>query len=216
MFFKVWRQIAAGKTLMRSLMNIALSEYALETGDVLDVGGGNRPSYLTFLQNVEQANIINVDQQYGTDWRKKIDFEKDRLPFDENSVNQILVLNVLEHIYNHRHLVAEMHRVLKKNKTLIGFVPFLINYHADPHDYFRYTHEALRRIFVDAGFSTVSITPVGLGPFSLNFNTLASFVPRYIMVFVWPFSYALDRILLAVKPSMATRFPLGYMFLLTK
>jgi hypothetical protein len=126
------------------------------------------------------------------------------------------MLNVLEHIYHHAFFIGEAYRILKLGKSVIGFVPFLINYHADPHDYFRYTDEALRALFTEAGFREVTVIPIGFGPFAVNFNTLASFMPRAFNALVWPFYYALDAILLALKPGMAKRFPLGYVFILVK
>lgn len=212
MFVAVWKQIAAGKTLMRSLMNLHLSRYTLASGTVLDLGGGKKPSYFQFIKPNPRSHVTNIDKQYGDAWRKDVDFEQDRLPFEDGSVQQVLVLNVFEHIYNHQHLAREIRRVIAPGGEVIGFVPFLINYHADPHDYFRYTHEALAKIFTGSGFSRVSVIPIGYGPFALNFNTLASFLPRYITTVIWPFYYALDTVLLSVKPGMRTRFPLGYIF----
>lgn len=216
MFFKVWKQIAAGKTLMRSLMNIALSDYTLEKGVVADLGGGENPSYLKFLKGVSGATLSNIDKQHGIGNAGIIDFEKDALPYTDESVDQILMLNVLEHIYHHTFFVGEAFRILKPGKTVIGFVPFLINYHADPHDYFRYTNEALQKIFIDAGFDTVEIHSLGVGPFAVNFNTLASFMPRAFNTLIWPLYYVLDLVLVAMKPSMTKRFPLGYLFVLKK
>lgn len=216
MFFTIWKQLIHGKTPMRAFMNFALSQYTLEQGTVLDLGGGKNPSYFNFLQGVGGATIINIDQQHGTQWRKDINFEHDALPFDDGSIDQILVLNVLEHIYHYRHFLAEIHRVLGSGKTVIGFVPFLITYHADPHDYFRYTHEALSALGAEAGFADVAITPLGLGPFTVNLNTLAAFLPGWCVACMWLLSYTLDRILLRAKSSMANRFPLGYLFILKK
>lgn len=211
-FFRVWRQLAAGKTPMRAFMNIELSRYSLEQGMVLDLGGGKNPSYLGFLHGVSGATVVNIDQQHGMEWRKNIDLECDTLPFGDESVDQVLLLNTLEHVYNYRHVLAEARRVLKTGKTVIGFVPFLITYHADPHDYFRYTHEALLRLCTEAGFVDTPVVPLGLGPFTINLNTLASFLPRYFIAVLWPHVYVLDCILLVIKPSMAGRFPLGYLF----
>jgi len=216
MFLKTWKQIAGGKTLMRSLMNIALSEHALEQGVVVDLGGGKNPSYFKFLKGVSGATISNIDKQYGAGSAAHVDFEKDSLPYADDSADQILMLNVLEHVYHHAFFVGEAFRILKPGKMVIGFVPFLINYHADPHDYFRYTHEALDKLFREAGFSEVAVKPLGMGPFSVNFNSLASFMPRAFNALVWPLYYLLDRALLVAKPGMTKRFPLGYLFVLTK
>ncbi|KND47917.1 MAG: hypothetical protein AB199_04135 [Parcubacteria bacterium C7867-004] len=216
MFFTLWKLVAQGKTPLRALMNLALRDHTLSPGITVDLGGGNNPSYLGYLKGVEATTFVNLDTQFGEGANAAIDFEKDALPYEDGSVDQVLMLNILEHIYNHRFFVGESFRILKPGKTVIGFVPFLINYHADPHDYFRYTHEALERIFTDAGFKSVDIRTLGGGPFLLNFNTIACFVPRQITMLLWPFYYALDVLVLRLRPALRKRFPLGYIFVLTK
>lgn len=214
MFFRIWKSVLKGKTFNRSVMNIALSDFSLEKGIVLDIGGGNKPSYFKFMRvNLDETEVVNFDKQYS---QKHIDFEKDTLPYEDESIDQVLMFNILEHIYNHKFLVKEAFRILKKEKTLIGFVPFMINYHADPNDYFRYTHEALEKIFKETGFSEVEIRPLGYGPFSINFNNLASFMPTIFNFLVWPFYFVLDKILLSFKPDFRKRFPVGYLFVLKK
>lgn len=201
---------------MRSLMNLALMDHTLEKGVVVDLGGGKNPSYLDFFQSAADSMLVNIDMQHAGGNAGTIDFEKDTLPYLTASVDQVLMLNILEHIYNHQFFIGESFRILKKGKRIVGFVPFLINYHADPHDYFRYTHEALERMFTETGFTQVKIDPVGLGPFAVNFNMLASFMPSIFNAVVWPVYYGLDRLVLAMRPGMRQRFPLGYMFVLTK
>jgi len=215
MFWSVWKQISCGKTVMRAMMNLALSRFTL-SGTVVDLGGGKNPSYLRYMKRDEGATFANIDIQHGEGAARAVDFETDALPYADGSVDTVLMLNLLEHLYNHEHLVREAHRILKPGKTVIGFVPFLVNYHADPHDYFRYTDEALERIFTAAGFSAISIRRVGKGPFSANLNNLTSFLPRWITVFLWPSSFVADLFFLKLKPSLAKRFPLGYLFVLTK
>ena len=201
---------------MRAYMNLALARYALEQGTVVDLGGGKDPSYMKYLKGVQEASRTNIDKQHAPGSAGTIDFEKDALPYADSSVDQVLMLNVLEHIYHHGFFVGEAHRILKPGKQVLGFVPFLINYHADPHDYFRYTDEALERIFNDSGFSKTEVLPLGAGPFTANLNNLASFMPALFIAIGWPLYWLLDAIVVALKPSMKRRFPLGYLFVLTK
>lgn len=215
-FLEIWKSILRGKTYLRSVMNSALSEYALAPGTVLDLGGGKDPSYFKFLRSNEQSVVINVDKQHGVGKERTIDFEKDALPYETATIDQVLMLNVMEHVYNHSFLAREAHRVLKSGSTLIGFVPFLINYHPDPSDYFRYTHEALKSIFTNVGFREVTIRPLGNGPFAVNFNNLASFMPPLFNGLVWPLYYVLDCLVIAYRPQLRKRFPVGYLFVLKK
>ena len=56
--------------------------------------------------------------------------------------------------------MAEVARVLRPGAVFAGSVPFLgQGGHADPHDYYRYTDQALRRLF--GGFREVKVKPHG-------------------------------------------------------
>ena len=206
MFYNILKSIAQNKSLIRALMNFFLKKYKIY-GQVLDIGGGVNPSYLNFLQKGEDVNIKNFDSK-----NMAIDFEKDKLPVSDESIDCVLMFNILEHIYNHNFLAQEVFRVMKKTGLVIGFVPFLVNYHPDPRDYFRYTGEALQKIFDQAGFKEIKVKEVGGGPFKVNFNNLIFAFPRIIRLVIFPFYYLADRILIKLKPEVRKRYPLGYMF----
>jgi SAM-dependent methyltransferase len=210
MFIDILKSLWRGKSLVRSLMNEALKKYAVY-GAVLDVGGGVNPSYYAFLQKKDGTRVQSVDGR-----NQAIDFEKDRLSAQDDSKDCVLLFNVLEHIYNHNFLAGELFRVVKKEGLVLGFVPFLVNYHPDPHDYFRYTEEALQKIFSAAGFTEVDVKPVGFGPGAVGFNALATLLPRVITAALWPACYLFDSALLKLKPQLRRRYPLGYLFVLRK
>lgn len=207
------REILRGKSLTRILMNLELSKYSLK-GKVLDIGGGNHPSYFKFFKK-ENYELINIDLKKSNN-SLRINLETDKLPYTDNSIDQILLLNVLEHIYNHKLVIQESHRVLKDDGILIGFVPFLVNVHPDPHDYFRYTKECLEKIFKKSGFNNIKIEEVGMGPFAVSFNSIAFLFPRFLKLLFLPFYYFADFVLLKLRPKNRERFPLGYLFVLKK
>ena len=216
MFLDIIKGIARGKSLLRTLMNLELRKFELK-GRVLDVGGGTNPSYFGFFGKKEGTEIINIDGKYRDEQGNAIDFEKDKLRYSELTFDQVILCNVLEHIYNYKFLVSEVRRILKNDGDLIGFVPFLINYHPDPHDYFRYTKESLQNIFTEAGFADIKIKEVGLGPFSVAFNAIAGLpFPRFCKILYLPFFYFCDFLVLKFRPRLKTRYPLGYLFTLKK
>ena len=215
MFFQIYGQLLKGKSLLRSLMNYKLKDYELR-GEVVDIGGGINPSYYQYLKIDKNAIIRSVDLVEGDDNRKIINLEKDPLPFNENSIDQVLLFNILEHIYNYQFLIGEARRILKEGGRAIGFVPFFINVHPDPHDFFRYTKEALELIFKEAKFKDQQIIIIGLGPFSINFNNIIFLFPRIVNIIIFPLYYFLDLIILKIRPRLTERFPLGYLFILTK
>lgn len=211
MFIAIAKEILKGKTLIRTLMNLELKNYTL-SGHVLDIGGGNNPSYLRFFKKADGLQFTSIDLAAD----KKIDLEKELIPYEANSVDQVLLFNILEHIYNHKFLVSEVCRVLKSTGQVIGFVPFLVSYHPDPHDYFRYTQESLERIFKEAGFSNIKIKPIGGGPWFIGYDIVMSYFPRILRLLVWPVYWLLDKIFLLIKPTLAQKFVLGYFFTLEK
>ncbi len=213
MILYLTEEILKGKSLLRALMNRELSGYQIG-GQVLDIGGGVNPSYLRFLQIQDGTSFTNVDfkSQSGV----YLDLESSALPFPDQSADVVLMFNILEHIYNYNFLLDQVKKVLKPGGRVIGFVPFLVNYHPDPHDYFRYTQEALQKIFTGAGLNIISIKALGYGPFAVNFNNLILSLPRWGMVLLLPLYYLLDQLFLALRPGITARYPLGYIFVLNK
>ncbi len=209
------REIANRKSLTRALLNAELRKHQL-AGTVLDVGGGKHRDYLTFLRVAEGTDIQTVDLLPREQGTRQLDFETDPLPYADASLDQIIIFNVLEHIFNHQLLVDETRRVLKPGAPLLGFVPFLINYHPDPHDYFRYTKEALQRIFARAGFEKITIREIGGGPFAAAFNTIVLSLPRAVRLAIFPAVYVLDTLFLRLRPRARERYPLGYFFVLRR
>lgn len=214
MFF-ILKEIIKGKSLARALFNAELSAIKID-GRVLDVGGGKHQDYLEFLNLKEDTRVETVDLILRETKGKPTDFEKDQLPFGDESFDSVLVFNVLEHIYNYQFLVKEMQRVLKDGGQLVGFVPFLVNYHPDPHDYFRYTGEALEKILSSAGFVSIDVQPVGRGPFAVAYNNIVQSLPLFIRLFFFPFYYVADSFFLYLRPNALERFPVGYIFKATK
>jgi SAM-dependent methyltransferase len=206
----ILKKLYGDQSLVRILMNIGFRQFTL-SGLVVDVGGGRSPDYFDYFDRAKVTSIEPLDGSIS-----KINFEKDTLPYADASVDSIVCANVLEHVYEHRHLVGEMHRMLKDGGQLIGFVPFLIQYHPDPHDYFRYTKEALMLIFTAAGFKDVRIKETGGGPFAANFNNIVLSVPLVVRVFLFPFYWSLDRLFLKIRPKVRERYPLGYLFSMKK
>lgn len=198
--------LARGQSLARICMNHALRDKTLR-GTVMDVGGGRDPDYFEYLGREGDVTMLPVDASFTG-----IDFEHDPLPSPDASVTTVLCCNVLEHIYNYQFLLKEMRRVLCPFGTLIGFVPFWTGHHPDPHDYFRYTDEALVRMLTDSGYRDIVIEPVAVGPLLANFNTIVLSMPRVLrpLAYLW---YAFwNWLFLLLRPESRKRNPLGYIF----
>lgn len=89
-------------------------------------------------------NVINVD--FSPFSIVDVVAKAEELPFKDNSVDSIICDNVLEHIKNPEKVVMEMRRVLKHGGTVYIGVPFIIQYHSSPDDFYRWTYEGVREL----------------------------------------------------------------------
>ncbi len=201
----IFREIWQGKSVARAYMNAYLCEVRFE-GTILDIGGGRDTKYLSFHPDV--LRVETLDAKAG----HEVDFEKDRLPFADASYDSVLLFNVLEHVFNYRHLIAETKRALRAGGTLHGFVPFLIKYHPDPHDYFRYTKETLLRLLREEGYADIKVTEVGGGPFIAAAHQIVQVFPRILRIPIFFYLLVLDKALCYIRPKNHEFFPLGYYF----
>ncbi len=83
------------------------------------------------------------------------------LPIPEESADIVTIMNVIEHVPDTKLLFSETHRILNKGGIIIGTVPFLMQVHQEPHDYNRYTKAQLERLLRGAGFSNITVVPLG-------------------------------------------------------
>lgn len=89
------------------------------------------------------AYVIQLDLDSGPDITLIADAMN--LPLAEASVDSVVLQAVLEHVAEPEAVIREAARVLKPGGFIYVEMPFLQGFHADPHDYQRYTVEGLRR-----------------------------------------------------------------------
>ena len=157
------------------------SKIVLE-GRTIDLGGHKDSSYVHLIQTKQPIEIANYDDvQTGTHKVSSgadhtFDFEKP-FPLPDSSFDNVICANVLEHIFNHKNLIAETYRILKRGGRFYISVPFFFNIHASPNDYFRYTRVALERLLSEAGFDEITIAELGDGPCSAIFQNFGGSIP---------------------------------------
>ena len=151
--------------------NEILSEISHEDF-VLDIGKGMREKF----NFIKSKKIHTLDINTFNDYPDiKLDLCDD---LDESLIecyDKIICLAVLEHVYNPFLAVNNLKKMLRKNGTLYGYVPYLFYYHAPSdlkfQDYFRFSKDALAYLFKD--FSDVKLYPVR-GRISASLNNLFS------------------------------------------
>jgi SAM-dependent methyltransferase len=85
----------------------------MENKIILNFGCGD--TKMSGAINIDHVKLPNVDMV--------LDFEKFPYPFEDNSVDEIHMYFVLEHIFDHLNVMKELYRILKKNGMLYIRVP---------------------------------------------------------------------------------------------
>lgn len=126
-------------------------------GETLDFGAG-RAKYKGLIQP-KTTRYVAFDMIEG----EHIDVVGDVLnpPFASNSFDTVISTQVLEHVRQPWIMVNQIARILKPGGICIMTAPFLVPYHADPHDYFRYTKQGLASLFENEGFEIVESESYG-------------------------------------------------------
>ncbi len=142
-------------------------------GRMIDIGGGLRidpkrgnkvdaEAHRKFTKYLSDPNV----QYHVTDYTDRYhpDFVEDihALSFENDSIDALLCIAVLEHVYDPKKAAEELIRVLKKGGEAFLYVPFIYRYHAnvtkDYKDYYRYSKDGIGYLF--RACSKITICPV--------------------------------------------------------
>jgi len=144
-------------------------KYALKyiSGQTLDLGAGSA-KYQNIIKE-KASEYITFDIVPGPN----IDVVGDilDLPFEDESFDTIISTQVLEHIEKPWLMIKEVQRILKKGGICILTAPFLIPYHPDPNDYFRYSIEGTKSLFKNNNFEIIECDSYGK-----TFSVLSEFI----------------------------------------
>ena len=133
------------------------------SGACHDVGAGEAPwrcllgPSATYLGlDTCEANEFGMHKQNDV-----IYYNGGTFPFGDASFDNLLCIEVLEHVPDPVAFISELARVIRPGGTLVLTIPWSARLHHVPHDYTRFTPYALERLFTHAGFSPVKIEPRG-------------------------------------------------------
>lgn len=119
----------------------------------------------------------------------------ERLPFRESTFDAAINIVTLEHVRDPARVLAEIARTLRSGARLLLILPHEWEEHQQPHDYYRYTRYGARHLLEDAGFTEITISPVG-GYFRLLARRLLNGLQFFPGVLVIPAA------LLLVPPAL--------------
>ena len=146
--------------------------------------------------NSNKNNFIKIDLEKKNKIKKKF--------------KNVVILNVLEHVFDTNNAILEIRKLLKKDGNLIISTPFIYRYHGAPDDYNRYTMSYLEKILKLNKFKLTKKIECGTGPFLASYSLIFDYIKRIpiLPIPILIFSLMLDKFLsLFQKTKMSSLYP---------
>ncbi|MDP1884119.1 MAG: methyltransferase domain-containing protein [Candidatus Moranbacteria bacterium] len=203
-------------SLLRKYEYAELEKLSLD-GEILDLGGSRKSNYHGLLQGSHEITVVNFDEKYGFDLNFNLE---EKFPLGNESYDNLLAINVLEHIFNYGDFFAESYRILKPGGKMVLTSPFFHQIHGCPYDYNRFTEDALKKISLSHNFEIVSLKVLGSGIFSAIYQMLIGLIPTSTLKYIFQSACVfLDKLLILISrryEKIAKNYPLGYVLILKK
>ena len=125
---------------------------------IVDIGGGT--PWKTGWIHEKYGNILDKKGyclDYDISAKPHIVARADHIPFRNKSVDGVICNSVLEHVPEPRGVVDEIFRILKPGGKCYGSTPWIYPYHPCTKDYWRFSEDGLRYLFIS--FKKVEIFP---------------------------------------------------------
>jgi SAM-dependent methyltransferase len=123
---------------------------------ILDVGCGAKPYYPFFSAVASEYVGVDVVENPNAELIGPVE----SLPVPDGSFDVVLCTQVLEHADDPPQAVRELRRVAAPGGRVLASTHGVQVYHPSPHDYWRWTHEGLGRLFRENGsWDAVTVTP---------------------------------------------------------
>lgn len=143
------------KYLFRDLRN-SIDSYA--RGRLIDIGCGNKP-YKPLMQNVTE--YIGCDIVQSSLETVDVLCEANKIPLPSESFDTAFSTQTIEHVADHKGLVTESFRLLKKGGYFIVSGPMYWPLHEEPYDFFRFTRHGFKYLLEQAGYTDIQIISNG-------------------------------------------------------
>jgi SAM-dependent methyltransferase len=118
-------------------------------GCILDVGGGANQEL--YQNNFKEYISINIDPEVKSTYT----MDSNYMDFADEKFDAVICMQVLEHVQTPQKTLSEIYRVLKQKGTLIISVPFLVEVHNFPGDYWRFSISGIEQILKECGFKNI-------------------------------------------------------------
>ena len=180
---------------------------------ILDAGAGETAHKRYFTEQRYCGLDLAVGDRTWDYSRLDVLGDLETLPFPNSTFEAAINIVTLEHVLHPDRVICELSRVLAPGGRFLLVAPLEWEEHQQPHDYGRFTRFALDRLLRQAGFSEISIQPVG-GIFRLISRRLLNalqFFPGPLMLVAAVFFAPPALVLPLFDPLDKDRsFTLGY------
>ena len=128
-------------------------------GTIVDFGCGNMP-YRDLFINAEHYIGLDVDtaKTYGFNANGITYYDGKNIPFDDESVDCIISMQVFEHIEDLEYTLKEIRRVLYPGGVLCFTCPMVYPIHYMPYDFRRFTNYGIMAMLERHGFNNIEIS----------------------------------------------------------
>lgn len=191
------------ESIRRKYLNQNLKKLNLK-GKIIDIGGkkyNKRSDPKLDLKFVNEILYLNTDKSTNPD----IIANAEKIPCESEYFDNILLIEVLEHLENPKKVLKECYRILKKNGFLYMSIPFLYPIHADPYDFQRWSPTKINLVLKKLNFTNIQIYNMG-GMYAvindlirfkivnLNEGIIKKILVRVYSVFILSFFLLLDKV----------------------
>ena len=181
----------------RSFQKMECQKFSLY-GDCLEFGnfGLNKNSFFNDFKILKNTRFHFSDQKK----LKKDNYFYINLEIKNNvkkKFDNIIIFNVLEHVYYFDNAINELKKLLKKGGKIYISTPFIFRYHQAPMDYFRFTLDFYDKISKNHKIKILYKNSLGFGPFSGAYSVIHNLL-RYI----YPFNIIISIVLFLLDKSL--------------
>ena len=155
-----WKHDAYTLNLLRDALTTGCRRVARPSGTVVDYGSGTAPYREVVSPLFSDYVACDIVAGDGVDVVLASD---QRLPFEDATVDCVLSVQVLEHVWDVDGYLRECGRVLKPGGRLVLSTHGTWLYHPHPTDYRRWTRDGLIRELTERGFIPESVQAL-VGP----------------------------------------------------
>lgn len=195
----------------RALQIIETKNFELR-GDCLEIGNFflNKKSFFNFFKFKNKNTLYFSDIKKNFKKKNYFYFDLEKKNNLKKKFDNIIIFNVLEHVYDVENGIEEIKKILKNNGQIIISTPFIYRYHHAPLDFNRPTLDFYFKVAKKFNLKIIFKKNLGTGPFlasySLIHNLLIKIYPLNLLVLI--VSIIFDSILNLFSKKLKNYYPI--------